>query len=161
MTTCNTHPFYDSRAAKAIMPLALTLLATVCIAGVCIYPILFSAASHASSVGQLAGKLLITALAAQIAALVPAAICSFKEENFSISMTLVLSLTAAVFVSWLAMLIQQIAPMSSICGLFGSLLNVMCTALIGSVLSVFPAMLATFLCILRRVIVNLIASMRP
>ncbi|MBQ7848667.1 MAG: hypothetical protein IJ343_02955 [Clostridia bacterium] len=159
MTYHKKHTFYDSRVVKALTPLAVALLAVVCISGIFIYPFLISAASHASSaVGQLAGKLLITALVAQIAALVPAMLCSFTTKDFSISLTLVLSLSAAVFFSWLAMLIQQISPLGGIGGFSGGVLNVMFTALIGSVLSVGPALLATFICVLRRVIANLISG---
>lgn len=162
MTFHKKHAFRDSRVVRALTPLAVALLAVVCISGIFIYPFLFSAASHASSaVGQLAGKLLITALVAQIAALVPAMLCSFTEKDFSISLTLALSLSAAVFFSWLSMLIQQISPLGGIGGFSGGVLNVMFTALIGSVLSVAPALVATFICVLRRIIANLIAGKRP
>ena len=46
-------------------------------------------------------------------------------------------------------------------GFSGGVLNVMFTALIGSVLSVAPALAATFICVLRRIIANLIAGKRP
>lgn len=149
----------DSRVARALAPLAAALLGIVCISGVFIYPFLFSAASYASSVGQLAGKLLITALAAQMAALVPAMICSFARQDFSISLTLVTSLSAAIFVSWLSMLLLQISPLDGVGGFCGGVLNVMFTALIGSILSVVPALIATAVCILRRIIANLLEEM--
>lgn len=149
--------FSDNRLVKAMTPLAAALLLVVCISGVFIYPFLFSAAGVGTgTVSDLASKLLITALVAQIGALIPALITSFTRERYSITLTLVLSLTAAVFFSWLSMLFQQISPLGGIGGFSGGVLNVMFTALIGSVLSVVPALVATFVSIARRVIARLI-----
>lgn len=149
----------DSRVVRAMMPLAAALLLVVCISGIFIYPFLFSAAGVGTgTVSDLASKLLITALVAQIGALIPALITSFTRERYSISLTLVSSLTAAVFFSWLSMLIQQISPLGGIGGFSGGVLNVMFTALIGSVLSVVPALLATLVSVARRVVAGLIAE---
>lgn len=148
----------DVRVIKAVTPLALALLLLVIISGVFIYPFLFSAAALGSAeMSALAGKLLITALIATVGALIPAAFTSFARENFSISLTLVLSLTGAVFFSWIAMLAQRVI-IGDIGGFSGTVLNITLSALVGSVLSVMPALLATFLCVLRRVIANLIAE---
>lgn len=148
----------DVRVIRAITPLALALLLLVVISGVFIYPFLFSAAALGSTeMSALAGKLLVTALIATIGALIPAAFTSFAKENFSISLTLVLSLTGAVFFSWIAMLVQKVI-IGDIGGFSGAVLNVTLSALVGSVLSVMPALLATFLCVLRRVIAHLIAE---
>lgn len=148
----------DTRVIKAVTPLALALLLLVTISGVFIYPFLFSAASLGSTeMSALAGKLLITALVATIGALIPAAITSFARENFSITYTLVLSLTAAVLFSWVAMLAQQVL-IGDISGFSGAVLNLTLSALVGSVLSVVPALLATFLCVLRRIIAKLISE---
>ena len=149
----------DSRVVRAMMPLAAALLLVVCISGIFIYPFLFSAADVGTgTVSDLASKLLITALVAQIGALIPALITSFTRERYSISLTLVSSLTAAVFFSWLSMLFQQISPLGGIGGFSGGVLNVMFTALIGSVLSVVPALLATLVSVARRVVAGLIAE---
>lgn len=148
----------DARVVKAITPLALALLLLVVISGIFIYPFLFSAASLGSSeMSALAGKLLVTALIATIGALIPAAFTSFARENFSISLTLVLSLSGAVFFSWIAMLAQKVI-IGEIGGFSGAVLNITLSALVGSVLSVVPALLATFLCVLRRIIARLIAE---
>ena len=148
----------DARVIKAVTPLALALLLLVVISGIFIYPFLFSAASLGSSdLSALAGKLLVTALVATIGALIPAAITSFTKENFSISLTLVLSLSTAVFFSWVAMLAQRVI-IGDIGGFSGAVLNVTLSALVGSVLSVMPALLATLLCVLRRIIAGLIAE---
>ena len=148
----------DVRVIRAITPLALALLLLVVISGVFIYPFLFSAAALGSTeMSALAGKLLVTALIATIGALIPAAFTSFAKENFSISLTLVLSLTGAVFFSWIAMLVQKVI-IGDIGGFSGAVLNVTLSALVGSVLSVMPALLATFLCVLRRIIAHLIAE---
>lgn len=148
----------DARVIKAVTPLALALLLLVAVSGVFIYPFLFSAAGLGSSeLSALAGKLLITALVALVGALIPAAFTSFAKENFSITYTLVLSLTGAVFFSWIAMLAQQII-IGDIGGFSGAVLNITLSALVGSVLSVVPALLATLLCVLRRIIASLIAE---
>lgn len=151
--------FLDTRVIRAVTPLALALLLLVAVSGVFIYPCLF----HISSLGNpdmsaLAGKLFITALVATVGALIPAAYTSFIRENFSISLTLVLSLTGAVFFSWIAMLVQQVIIGGDIGGFSGTVLNITLSALVGSVLSVVPALLATFLCVLRRIIAGLIAE---
>ena len=144
---------------RAVTPLAAALLAVVCLSGICIYPVLFSAAGiDTGATSELASKLLVTAFVALLGALIPAGFMSFREKDFSISLTLVLSLTGAVFFSWLTMLIQRISPLASIGGFFGGVLNVMITALIGSVLSVMPALLATLLCVLRRIIARMLTE---
>lgn len=148
--------FYENRVVRMLMPMAVALLLVVCISGLCIYPFLFSAAGYASTVGNLARQLLITALVALISALVPALLMSFVRENFSISTTLALSWVVAVVASWIAMLIQRISPLGDVYG--SGILNVMFSVLIGSVLSVAPALLATGVCIARRIIANLIAG---
>ena len=158
MTQPAARRFLDTRVIRAVTPLALALLLLVVISGVFIYPFLISTATLGSSeLSALAGKLLITALAAFIGALVPAMICSFAKEDFSILLTLIYSLTAAVMCSWLAMLLQRIL-IGDIGGFAGAVLNLTLSALVGSVLSVVPALLATGVCILRRIIVNLIAQ---
>lgn len=158
MTQPAARRFLDTRVIRAVTPLALALLLLVVISGVFIYPFLISTATLGSSeLSTLAGKLLITALAAFIGALVPAMICSFAKEDFSILLTLIYSLTAAVMCSWLAMLLQRIL-IGDIGGFAGAVLNLTLSALVGSVLSVVPALLATGVCILRRIIVNLIAQ---
>lgn len=158
MANSAKHHLLDSRIVRAVTPLALALLLLIAVSGVFIYPYLF----HISSLGSpemsdLASKLLITALVATIGALIPAAITSFTRENFSITYTLVLSLTGAVFFSWIAMLFQQVI-IGDIGGFTGSVLNITLSALVGSVLSVVPALLATCLCVLRRIIAALIAE---
>ena len=146
----------DSRIIKALTPLALALLLLITISGVFIYPFLFSTLSLGSpEMSALAGKLLITALVALVGALIPAAFTTFAKENFSIIYTLVLSLTGAVFFSWIGMLVQQVI-IGDIGGFSGGVLNITLSALVGSVLSVVPALLATFLCVLRRIIAHLI-----
>ena len=150
------HSFYENRVVKLLMPLAGALLLVVLVSGLFIYPFLFSAAGYDTAAGQLAGKLLITALVSLIVSLVPALLMSFVKEDFSISLTLVASWLAAVVASWIAMFVQQISPLGSMDG--AAVLNVMFTALIGSVLSVMPALLATGVCILRRIAANLIAG---
>lgn len=153
------HPFYENRVVQVLTPLAAALLLVVFVSGLFIYPFLFSASTIDSTpVGKLADQLLITALAAQLASLVPALLMSLVKEDFSISLTLVLSWIVAVVASWIAMFVQQISPLG---GLNGSgVLNVMFSVLIGSVLSVAPALLATGVCIARRIIANLIAKKR-
>lgn len=153
--------FLNARAVRAATPLALALLLLIAVSSVFIYPYLF----HISSLGSpemsdLANQLLITALVATIGALIPAAISSFSRVNFSISYTLVLSLSCAVFFSWIAMLFQQIL-ISDVGGFSGAVLNITFSALVGLVLSVAPALLATLLCVLRRIIAGLIAEKRP
>lgn len=151
----------DNRIIKAVTPLALALLLLIAVSGVFIYPFLFSTASLGSGeLRQLAGKLLITALVALIGALIPAAFTSFAREGFSITYTLVLSLSCAVFFSWLAMLFQQVV-IGDVGGFSGVVLNMTLSALIGAILSIVPTLIATGLCVLRRVIVHLIASRRP
>ncbi len=148
----------ENRVIKAVTPLALALLLLILVSGVFIYPFLFSAASLGSSeMAVLADKLLLTALVAMIGALIPAAITSFARERFSITYTLVLSLSGAVFFSWVAMLAQQVI-IGDIAGFSGAVLNITLSALVGSVLSVVPAVLATLLCVLRRIIAALIAE---
>ena len=155
--SANKTKLMDHRLIRVMTPLAAALLLIVGMAGIFIYPFLFSAAGVGTGVvSDLAGKLLITALAALLGALIPAVVMIFKREDFSISVTLVLSMTAAVAFSWLAMLIQRISPLGGIGGFSGGVLNVMFTALIGSVLSVAPALLATLICVLCRVIIGLI-----
>ena len=144
---------------RALMPLSAALLLVVCVSGVFIYPFLFSVAGVGTGVvSELAGKLLITALVSLCGALIPAMIMSFNRDKFSISITLVLSLTVAVAFSWLSMLIQRISPLGGIGGFSGGVLNVMFTALIGTVPSVAPALLATLACVLRRIISGLMAK---
>lgn len=151
----------DSRIIKAVTPLALALLLLIVVSGIFIYPFLFSTATLGSGeLRLLASKLLITALVALIGALIPAAITSFAQESFSITYTLVLSLSCAVFFSWLAMLFQQVV-IGDIGGFAGAVLNITLSALVGSVLSVMPALIATGLCVLRRVIASLITSRQP
>lgn len=148
--------FYDNRVVRMLMPLAAALLLVVFVSGLFIYPFLFSAASYDTPTGTLSQQLLITALVSLLAALVPALAMSFAREEFSISLTLALSWVVAVVASWVAMLILRISPLG---GLNGSgVLNVMFSVLIGSVLSVAPAIIATGVCILRRIIANLLAS---
>lgn len=150
--------FLDARIIKAITPLALALLLLIAVSGVFIYPFIFSARGLGSSdMSVLADKLLITALVALLGALIPAAFTSFAKENFSITYTLVLSLTGAVFFSWIAMLAQQVI-IGDIGGFSGAVLSITLSALVGSVLSVVPALLATLLCVLRRIIASLIAE---
>lgn len=149
----------ENRILKALMPLAAALLAIVCLSGVFIYPYLFHANSISGPAGQLAEKLLVTALVAQIAALIPAVMMSFTRDDFSISLTYIVSLTAAVFFSWIAMVFQKISPIVT-SNFSGGVLNVMLTALIGTVLSIIPAAIATGVCILRRIIGNLIDTRR-
>ena len=158
MAKTEKQTFMDSRVIKAVTPLALCLLLLIAISGVFIYPFLFSASGLGSpELSALAGELLITALLATVGALIPAAITSFAKENFSITLTLVLSLTCAVFFSWVAMLFQGVI-IGEIGGFSGAVLNVTLSALVGSVLSVMPALLATFLCVVRRIIANYIAQ---
>ena len=149
----------ENRILKALMPLAAALLAIVCLSGVFIYPYLFHANGISGPAGQLAEKLLVTALVAQIAALIPAVLMSFTRDDFSISLTYIVSLTAAVFFSWIAMVFQKISPIAT-SNFSGGVLNVMFTALIGTVLSIIPAATATGVCILRRIIGNLIDARR-
>lgn len=149
--------FYESRVVRTLTPLAAALLLVVFIAGLFIYPFLFSAAAISTTPeGQLANQLLITALAALLASLIPAIAMSFVREDFSISMTLVLSWIAAVIASWVAMLVLQLSPLREMS--HSGVLNVTFCVLIGSVLSVAPALLATGVCIARRIIANLIAG---
>ena len=158
MSKAEKTKFLDTRVIRAVTPLALALLLLIAVSGVFIYPYLF----HISSLGSaemsaLAGKLFVTALVATVGALIPAAITSFSRENFSITYTLVLSLTGAVFFSWIAMLFQQVI-IGDIGGFAGTVMNITLSALVGSVLSVVPTLLATFLCVLRRIIAGLIAE---
>lgn len=149
--------FYESRVVKTLTPLAAALLLVVFVSGLFIYPFLFSAAAVGSTdVSPLASQLLITALAAMLAALVPAVLMSFVKEDFSISLTLVVSWIVAVVASWIAMLAQHVSPLGELSG--SGVLNVMFSVLIGSVLSVAPALIATGVCIARRIIANLIAG---
>ena len=150
----------DSRLLRALRPLGVALLAVVCISGIFIYPFLFSAASFSDAVGNLASRLLITALVVLAAALVPAILMSFTRDDFSISLTFIVSLTAAVFFSWITMFILQISPLGGIGSFSGAVLNVMLTALIGAVLSILPALLSTAVCVLRRIIAGLLAQRR-
>lgn len=157
MTKPNLTRFLDSRVVRAFTPLSLVLLLLVAVSGVFIYPFLFSAGSlGASGLAALADKLLITALVAQIGALVPAVYFSFDKEKFSILLTLVVSLSFAVVCSWGAMIFQQVL-IGEIGGFSGAVLNVTLSAVVGSVLSFAPALLATFVCILLRITSSLIA----
>ena len=149
----------ESRILKALMPLAAALLAVVCLSGIFIYPYLFHANGISGPTGQLAEKLLVTALVAQIASLIPAVLMSFTRDEFSIGLTYIISLTSAVFFSWIAMVFQKISPIVT-SNFSGGILNVMFTALIGTVLSIIPAAIATGVCILRRIIGNLIDAKR-
>ncbi|MBE5797394.1 MAG: hypothetical protein E7327_08465 [Clostridiales bacterium] len=156
MTNPGKRSFYENHIVRMLAPMAAALLLVVCISGLFIYPFLFSAAGYDSAAGALSRQLLTAALAAQIAALVPALALSFVREDFSISQTLALSWIAAVVGCWAAMLILRISPLGSMNG--SGVLNVMFSVLIGSVLSVAPALIATGVCILRRIISNLIAK---
>ena len=150
--------FLDTRVIKAVTPLALALLLLVAISGVFIYPFLFSAAGLGSTeLSEMASDLLITALVALGGALVPAVVFSFDKEKFSILLALVVCLTAAVVCSWIAMLAQQVI-IGDIGGLSGAVLNLTISALVGSVLSIMPALLATFICIVIRIVRSLIAQ---
>ena len=82
-----------------------------------------------------------------------------KLQYFGHLMYLIVSLTAAVFFSWIAMVFQKISPIAT-SNFSGGVLNVMLTALIGTVLSIIPAAIATGICILRRIIGNLIDARR-
>ena len=156
MSNTESTKFMESRVIKALTPLALALLLLVAVFGVFIYPFLFSALGN-DGLSALAGKLLITALVSTIGALIPAAYTSFSQDNFSITYTLAVSLTTAVFFSWVAMIVQQVI-IGDIGGFSGAILNITLSALVGSVLSVVPALLATFLCVLCRIIARLIAE---
>lgn len=150
---------YENRLLKALMPLAAALLAIVCLSGVFIYPYLFHASGISGPTGTLADKLLVTALVAQITGLIAAVLMSFTRDDFSISLTFIVTLTAAVFFSWIAMVFQKISPIVT-SSFSGGVLNVMLTALIGTVLSIVPSAIATGVCILRRIIGNLIDGRR-
>lgn len=156
MSASKGSSFYENRVVRMLTPMAAALLLVVCVSGLFIYPFLFSAAGYASAVGDLARQLLTTALIALIAALVPALGMSFVQNDFSISLTLALSWIVAVIACWAAMLLMHISPLGDLNG--SGILNVMFSVLIGSVLSVAPALLATGVCILRRIIANLIAG---
>lgn len=156
MTTLRRQSFHENRVFRTLTPLAAVLLMIVCVSGLFIYPFLSSAASYDSAAGALARQLLTAALAAAAAALIPALAMSYVREDFSISLTLALSWAAAVIASLIAMLALRISPLGEMHG--SGVLNLMFSLLLGSVLSVAPALLATGVCILRRIIVNLLAS---
>ena len=156
MTNPGKRSFYENRIVRMLAPMAAALLLVVCISGLFIYPFLFSAAGFDSAAGALSRQLLTTALVAMVAALIPALAMSFVKEDFSISLTLAMSWVVAVVASWIAMLVLRISPLGEMNG--SGVLNVMFSVLIGSVLSVAPALIATGVCILRRIISNLIAK---